>query len=51
MASGSLGCASTISGRGIGLTPGPRLMPSTGANHGEKLKLTMTAAQVLGSAL
>ena len=51
MASGSLGCASAISGRGTGLTPGLGLMPSTGANHGGKLKRTVTAAQVLDSAL
>ena len=51
MARGSLGCASVISSRGTSLTPGPRSMPSTGANHGGKLKRTVTAAQVLGSAL
>ena len=51
MASDNPGCASAISGRGTGLTPGPGSMPSTGANHGGKLKRMVTAAQVLGSAL
>ena len=37
MASGSPGCASAISGRGTGLTPGPRSMPPTDANHGCRL--------------
>ena len=51
VASGSPGCAIAISGRGTGLTLGPGSMPSTGANHGGKLKYIMTAAQVLRLAL
>ena len=31
---GSPGSVCAIAGRGTGLTPGPELMPSTGANHG-----------------
>ena len=37
VASGSLGCASAISGRGTGLHPGPGSMSTASANHGWRL--------------
>ena len=49
MASGSLGCAHAISGRGTGLTLGPESMPPTGANHGWRLGCAAAADGSSGS--
>ena len=49
MVCGSPGSARAISSRGTGLNPGPKSMPSAGANHGGKLKRAAAACGRSGS--